>query len=130
MKATFQWAAFALIFLSSCVALSQEQAKVNAQPQSSASNQASWPDFAIEQKDRMLLRPVAASPAACVGKMEAQETCDCGTNMSGSKVTKKGRCYSCVNPTNNAKCGAPYCEACTVVCDPKHSVPPNTPGPC
>lgn len=52
------------------------------------------------------------------------------TDAHGHHFQRLGRCYSCWDPVKNIKCGGPYCQSSTVVCDPSGVIPPPTPNGC
>ena len=53
-----------------------------------------------------------------VAHPEKPAICECGPN----KVKKQAECVSCYKASGQ-KCGGPYCQSCTVVCDPRGVVP-------
>ncbi len=66
-------------------------------------------------------QPIRVAAEACsVPKAEGTMTCQCGSPKG--TVTKKIQGTSCYTATGK-KCSGPYYTPCTVVCDPRGSVP-------
>ena len=77
-------------------------------------------DYIGARENSLFQIPLTSASNECpVRKGDPPATCECGANHE----KRNAQCYSCYKPGGGQKCGGPYCESCTVVCNPAGAHP-------